>query len=35
MSYPISWISTAVVHFLCFIFIYRKNVKTAASESIA
>jgi len=35
MSYPISWISTAVVHFLCFIFIYRKNVKNAASESIA
>lgn len=35
MSYPISWISTAVVHFLCFIFIHRKNVKNAVAESIA
>ena len=35
MSYPISWISTAVVHFLCFMFIYRKNVRTAATQFTA
>ena len=32
LSYPISWISTAIVHFLCFMLIHRKNVKNSAAE---
>ena len=32
LSYPISWISTAVVHFICFMFIHHKNVKNSATE---
>ena len=32
LSYPISWIATAVVHFLCFLFIHRKNTKDVSCE---
>jgi len=35
MSYPISWISTAVVHLLCFLFIHRKNVKSVSSQALS
>lgn len=35
LSYPISWIATAVVHFLCFLFIYRKNSQNASSGILA
>ena len=35
ISYPISWILTFTVHLLCFVYVYRKLIKTKRNSQLS